>query len=976
MAVIIIANFNALNSGYSYDNITIFFNTTTQELTCDGNTQDTYNISEIYGYSPLGTVLHTYTVGGLNYAVYAGNPYATDVYETPFAYTAPYTPDEPGSCDIAFLAIFTTDETIALNDGTISASATSSYSGIEFSINGTDYFSSGNFTGLAPGTYTVYAKDSNGCTITNEAVILAYDDGPAVYNERYYIEYSSSQNDDNIFRVSFKQKGWTGSTTRLKPGASACTKSYLNGNEDKYEPIIPSVLNIGLINDGTFVMSDFYSNDEREWKIEEYVRISGADSTFNLRLVEADAPSFIDGNVILRFNGVVNDASLYSTGNAQATGIDGQSFSIEFQADITSSAPDPKITGIVKKNGEIVFAQTLPHTNTVSMVYSGTNDSSCVYEAYCYTQSGGDDVNPVNIPDSITGAIDFKGWLIPDEIQDYYKNSNYEITLIATDGLESLRGFQYLDDDSYPILGKKKLTEILQFCLAKLDYTATKRIICSIVSEFDGDADYQYPNTYLWSDAFYDQDLNAFDCYQVIYEINKTFGWSLKQVDGNFIFSLANDLNKTSGDRIITEYDENFEFIEESTNFPVLKSIGIGQDYLPVNPDQNVRYDKALPKVSVTHDFGGYSIVNTNRSFEVGAVEDGTPPGWTFTVIGPPGYNTYKLKQVTYAYSGLWVYRASGNSYTGTPMSVSTIANSPAIPVTKTGQKVSVSLSYLCVSPSDQGVPRAIIYIEFRRTSDSEVFLLASDGKWYPEATPTPPGITISQELQSQYKDEWNSFTSPDSIDKSTAYTNEIPGLGDIYIRLVAVNAYDLSGNILPTGPDAALAYIDYDDLDITLAPIDDRNNPLVGETWNIINKTKVFLGQPRDLDIILYDQPNNEYLNGNIFFNDTITNKWSVIGKPYTEASIGKILPIEIQANYQRPAVIWEGDIIADDVDMNMVFEVYGYPGKVFMPISMTHAQRDGIVTLLLKEIIDDTLIFDFQYIPKYSRNSRTIIS
>jgi len=51
-------------------------------------------------------------------------------------------------------------------NGTITASATGGLTPYTYSINGTNYFSGSLFSNLAPGTYTVYAKDNNGCIST------------------------------------------------------------------------------------------------------------------------------------------------------------------------------------------------------------------------------------------------------------------------------------------------------------------------------------------------------------------------------------------------------------------------------------------------------------------------------------------------------------------------------------------------------------------------------------------------------------------------------------------------------------------------------------------------------------------------------------------------------------------------------------------------------------------------------------------
>jgi hypothetical protein len=56
-------------------------------------------------------------------------------------------------------------------NGTITASATGGLTPYTYSINGTNYFSGSLFSNLAPGTYTIYAKDNNGCISTFSVVV-------------------------------------------------------------------------------------------------------------------------------------------------------------------------------------------------------------------------------------------------------------------------------------------------------------------------------------------------------------------------------------------------------------------------------------------------------------------------------------------------------------------------------------------------------------------------------------------------------------------------------------------------------------------------------------------------------------------------------------------------------------------------------------------------------------------------------------
>ncbi len=68
----------------------------------------------------------------------------------------------------------TTNASSGSSNGSISASA-SGGSGFTFSINGGAFQSSGNFTGLAAGNYSITAKDSRGCTGSGSFTITTND---------------------------------------------------------------------------------------------------------------------------------------------------------------------------------------------------------------------------------------------------------------------------------------------------------------------------------------------------------------------------------------------------------------------------------------------------------------------------------------------------------------------------------------------------------------------------------------------------------------------------------------------------------------------------------------------------------------------------------------------------------------------------------------------------------------------------------
>lgn len=82
--------------------------------------------------------------------------FETDTLDVPFCLQ-----DQCGN--FAIIADATPASAVGANDGVISVTFNGGTVPYEISTNGTDYVSATAFTGLAPGTYTVYARDANGC---------------------------------------------------------------------------------------------------------------------------------------------------------------------------------------------------------------------------------------------------------------------------------------------------------------------------------------------------------------------------------------------------------------------------------------------------------------------------------------------------------------------------------------------------------------------------------------------------------------------------------------------------------------------------------------------------------------------------------------------------------------------------------------------------------------------------------------------
>jgi hypothetical protein len=132
----------------------------------------------------------------------------------------------PSACtlDIDLANTVVTDETVALaEDGSITVAITGGTAPVEYSLDGVNWQSSEQFTGLAPGVYTIYVQDADECTdqeaVTVNAGSLDFDFTAAVTHETV-----SGANDG---RIEVTVTGTGGPFTFSKNGGSSYQSSNI-----------------------------------------------------------------------------------------------------------------------------------------------------------------------------------------------------------------------------------------------------------------------------------------------------------------------------------------------------------------------------------------------------------------------------------------------------------------------------------------------------------------------------------------------------------------------------------------------------------------------------------------------------------------------------------------------------------------------------------------------------------------------------
>lgn len=156
------------------------------------------------------------------------------------------------------------------NDGSITVNGTSSGGTIKFNLNSdfdydTEGQTSGLFSTLYPGIYTIYARDENGCFDTFSVRVPVTD----VYSVRYRLEFDDSNN-YAVHKVDILERGFTDSLTEICAAGDPFKLTYNGFGEGKYSPLIGSSAVIGLISETSQQFSDLFLGDERQFQVRYY----------------------------------------------------------------------------------------------------------------------------------------------------------------------------------------------------------------------------------------------------------------------------------------------------------------------------------------------------------------------------------------------------------------------------------------------------------------------------------------------------------------------------------------------------------------------------------------------------------------------------------------------------------------------------------------------------------------------------------
>lgn len=176
------------------------------------------------------------------------------------------------------------------SDGAVTVEATTSKSGLRYGLQGSVLIqptyeslsnTSGTFTGLTSGIYTIWAVDSAQCAISVQVTIpvnVSNTPQPTVtgtYNEKYRMQFNSIHSNVTK-RVKINERGFNGNFVEVKGGPDPFVRGKNLGSDinDKFSPLNPTYAIITLVSERDLNYIGLFSQDDRKFRV-DYEKPSG-----------------------------------------------------------------------------------------------------------------------------------------------------------------------------------------------------------------------------------------------------------------------------------------------------------------------------------------------------------------------------------------------------------------------------------------------------------------------------------------------------------------------------------------------------------------------------------------------------------------------------------------------------------------------------------------------------------------------------
>jgi hypothetical protein len=632
------------------------------------------------------------------------------------------------------------------------------------------------------------------------------------------------------------------------------------------------------------------------------------------------------------------------------------------------------------------------------------------------------------------GEVEFKGYILPDEIQNFYADPPYFISLKATDGLPSLKGNLWGDGSGGQGYGTYQIQQyglarwclLLKQCLDQLGYDYGYTHVVSSLRFNNAFSSGLWGNIGTWSDILYDSSGVPVNTYDAINILLSGMKLTMFQHKGEFYLVNWNDLWYINNGVVSVEYGFCFYLFPPDFNTsltisgprPEYTVLGFDQPFKPVNPPQNINYDKAY-NIESDVSFNLLALLYENPSFEIGAVQGDLPPEFekNGTIEAYCNYDPLTDVVGSGAADGNWEVKIFGTGIItpdNTYIKNKGVTEQNTFEIDQPNKQLNISFSWKVPESLILWVGHQTGYVfSFTvvfTTGANQYFLKIADTKSISiqdyainhNTPPNQPSQTIWEHLADTYYTEgdacgikgtpttdyigWQSYslTAPPFPEGQTGIV-EIRFYG-VKAQLYDTSKYAVSGidnpafknsfyvDVAATDP----GYYLLDLLNLTLSDASAQYSNQTGEK----HITTVVTGLPnadvKQQTLSLFTYPNNKRVAGNIFYGSdyltaSVANLWNFALKALDKQDR---LPATITKAYSRQYARcmnkFEGDVLVPYVSFYSVFGLRFIDGVLFVAFSIESHLRTNVHHVVLIEISDADAQVIYAYNPIYERSAR----
>lgn len=725
-------------------------------------------------------------------------------------------------------------------------------------------------------------------------------------------------------------------------------------------------------------------------------------NNYRIDAVDTNACAFSQDFVILPFDSTKTHFKYRLKFNSRdgLTPFELQLYDMRHSYDATLFPKDITGTGI-----PVSYKQSDPNEDKTTAIVSANLTINLIYTGLDFTPA-----EFSNVPEQswyivleMGGLLYFQGWLLPDELQDFYADPEYPVTLTATDGIPSLKGNIFGDGSGGQGYGTAQIQQyglvawkrLVKQCLDQLGYNYNVKVVSSLRYNGTYDRDL-WLNMGTWADILYDSSGTPMDTYSALELLLKSMRLCLINHLGEFVLVNWNDMFYLTNGVVSDEFEKAFyQFADDMSNInttgldvtqPLLQPIGFGFPIAPVNPMQTINYDKAY-NIEGDVSFDILALLFENPSFEIGPIQGELPPDWVanspnnaFFNYDPPNPADVQLG----AYDGDWELRIQGYSNfttatydlgiflnlfrNGDMDSNSSIYFVPGFVCDQVNQKFNVSFAWRPQYYDATYSPQPVIGIEFVQDGTGDKYFWNVDqNKWiiFPHYDFYPAFVTNFGKI-TDYRIWLNFNTSTDAM----------PGTGIVYLKFYG--AVPVAGARSWGTQNHTIKTYDIDALNLTFSDASQSSALQTAEIHTMTAVTGLPQANLKQTDLRLFTYPNNKRVAGNIFYGHDystapVSNLWnfalkSVDPKDRLAATVTR----SIARNYGFHMLKFEGDVQCSSLQYYGLFTLQYYDGVLFMPYSIEGDLRNSVWHVVLIQCSDNDVQDVYKYTPKYERNAR----